>query len=47
MKGLVFVISMFLLGGIGDGLESGASLTTVLWALPILAVMMFCALERK
>ncbi len=36
---LLFVISIFMLGGIADGLCEGAPLSTVLWSIPILLVM--------
>jgi hypothetical protein len=39
LNGVVFVISLLLLGGIADGLCEGAPLSTVLWCIPLFLLM--------
>lgn len=39
LSGWLFVISLFMLGGIADGINEGASLSTALWSIPIMLVM--------
>ena len=39
ISGWLFVISLFLLGGIADGINEGASLSTAWWCIPVLLVM--------
>lgn len=39
LSGWLFVISLFMLGGIADGINEGASLSTALWCIPIMLVM--------
>lgn len=42
LSGGVFFFCLLMLGGIADGLCEGASLTTVLWSIPIMFVMSRC-----
>lgn len=39
LSGWLFVISLFVLGGIADGINEGAPLSTALWCIPIMLVM--------
>jgi hypothetical protein len=39
LSGIVFFICLLLLGGIADGLNEGAPLSTALWSIPIMFVM--------
>lgn len=39
LSGLIFVISIFLVGGIADGINEGAPLTMGLWCIPLFLLM--------
>ena len=39
LSGVIFIISIFLIGGIADGINEGAPLSTAWWCIPILLVM--------
>lgn len=39
LSGWIFIIGLLLLGGIADGLNEGAPLSTALWSIPIMLVM--------
>lgn len=39
LSGIIFIISIMLVGGICDGINEGASLTTALWCIPLFLLM--------